>query len=144
MGKDGSCRFCGRNNSALMLVADDYRSNINDVIAKKSSSIDRLYFFGGPAAVSDDVYRSMVNALAYWLCNEVCVSQRFAFGLSQSTFFEIRRQKYRDSQESMPLVTNRPEGLFLCLLQAPRTRSHEQTTSVWDSGYRSHDWMFGR
>lgn len=55
--------FCGKNNSALVLVADANRVNIDDFIAKKSSSISRLYVFGGPAAVSDATYGSIQNAL---------------------------------------------------------------------------------
>ncbi|MBC5583159.1 hypothetical protein H8S61_02945 [Eggerthella sp. NSJ-70] len=90
-----------------MLVADDYRSNINDVIAKKSSSIDRLYVFGGPAAVSDDVYRSIVNALAYWLCNEVefeeslLVKDHGKMKHDETSAFDIARAEVSDRMQSV-------------------------------------------
>lgn len=56
--------FCGKNNSALVLVSDAYRTNIDNIIAKKSASIDRLYVFGGSAAVSDSTYGAIKSALA--------------------------------------------------------------------------------
>ncbi|WP_158295168.1 cell wall-binding repeat-containing protein [Eggerthella lenta] len=55
--------FCGKNNSALILVSDIYHVNIEAIVAKKSSSIERVHVFGGPAAVSDSTYSAIVAAL---------------------------------------------------------------------------------
>lgn len=55
--------LCGKNNSALVLVADDYRFNITGFIAPNKRAVDRVYVFGGPAAVSNATYNSIKAAL---------------------------------------------------------------------------------
>lgn len=55
--------FCGKNNSALVLVSDDYRSNIDGFIKANKATVKHAFVFGGPAAVSPKTYNAITTAL---------------------------------------------------------------------------------
>lgn len=55
--------LCGKNNSALVLVNDENRSNIEGFLAANKGSVGRAYIFGGPAAVSEGTRNEIVSAL---------------------------------------------------------------------------------
>lgn len=55
--------LCGLNNSALVLVDDGYRTNIDKFIAKNKNSVRDVLVFGGPAAVSDGTFKAIKSAV---------------------------------------------------------------------------------
>lgn len=55
--------LCGMNNSALVLVDDGYRSNIDGFIASNKAGIRNVNIFGGTAAVSDATSQAIAAAL---------------------------------------------------------------------------------
>lgn len=55
--------LCGKNNSALVLVSDANRSNVNSFIKPNKASVKRAYVFGGSAAVSDETYKAIASVL---------------------------------------------------------------------------------
>lgn len=54
--------LCGKNNSVLVLAADDDRSAIDGFVKKHAGDIDQGYIFGGTAAVSEGTYEALVAA----------------------------------------------------------------------------------
>lgn len=55
--------FCGKNNSALVLVSDGYRSNVDGFLKENKANVLRSFVFGGPAAVSPKTYSAITAAL---------------------------------------------------------------------------------
>lgn len=55
--------LCGKNNSALVLVADGWTSNVDGFLKKHKASVREAYVFGGPAAVSASTYKAIGAAL---------------------------------------------------------------------------------
>ena len=55
--------LCGINNSALVLVDDVNRSNINGFIASNKANVRNVNIFGGAAAVSDAASQAIEKAL---------------------------------------------------------------------------------
>ena len=56
--------LCGKNNAALILVADENRSTIDGFMSKHSTTITKAYVFGGPAAISAGTYKAIQSKLA--------------------------------------------------------------------------------
>ena len=53
--------LCGKNNSVLVLAADDDRSAIDGFVVDHKAEISHGYVFGGTAAVSEATYDVLVS-----------------------------------------------------------------------------------
>ena len=55
--------LCGRNNAALVLISDSYRSSLNSFVKPNRGLINEVYVFGGPAAVSESTFDAIALSL---------------------------------------------------------------------------------
>ena len=55
--------LCGKSNAALVLVADGWTSNVSGFLKLNKSDIERVFVFGGPAAVSASTYNLILATL---------------------------------------------------------------------------------
>ncbi|WP_158295169.1 S8 family serine peptidase [Eggerthella lenta] len=55
--------FCGKNNEVLVLVADNWMSNVDGFVKLHKGSVEHVHVFGGPAAVSNYAYHAVMAAL---------------------------------------------------------------------------------
>lgn len=55
--------LCGKNNAALVLVADNNRTTVDSFIGSYAPNVSTAYVFGGPAAVSPDTFNAIASCL---------------------------------------------------------------------------------
>ncbi|TNU89778.1 hypothetical protein FIC87_10595 [Eggerthella lenta] len=55
--------LCGKRNSVLVLVDDNYPVALDSFISKHASSVTNAFVFGGPAAISNDLFSKIGIAL---------------------------------------------------------------------------------
>lgn len=86
--------LCGVNNSVLVVVNDGNRITLTDFISSHRQDISGGYVFGGPAAVSDSVYRTLEHCWANGYTADYATDEEAPYRAIYN--YEFYRSKYPD------------------------------------------------
>lgn len=86
--------LCGVNNSVLVVVNDGNRITLTDFISSHRQDISGGYVFGGPAAVSDSVYRTLEHCWANGYSGDYSTDDEIPYRAIYN--YEFYRSKYPD------------------------------------------------
>lgn len=86
--------LCGANNSVLVVVNDDNRITLTDFISSHRQDISGGYVFGGSAAVSDSVYRTLEHCWANGYTADYATDEEAPYRAIYN--YEFYRSKYPD------------------------------------------------
>lgn len=86
--------LCGVNNSVLVVVNDGNRITLTDFISSHRQDISGGYVFGGPAAVSASVYRTLEHCWANGYSADYATDEEAPYRAIYN--YEFYRSKYPD------------------------------------------------
>lgn len=86
--------LCGVNNSVLVVVNDGNRITLTDFISSHRQDISGGYVFGGSAAVSDSVYRTLEHCWANGYTADYATDEEAPYRAIYN--YEFYRSKYPD------------------------------------------------
>lgn len=86
--------LCGANNSVLVVVNDGNRITLTDFISSHRQDISGGYVFGGSAAVSDSVYRTLEHCWANGYTADYATDEEAPYRAIYN--YEFYRSKYPD------------------------------------------------